>query len=49
MTRRRIVGGKIIETTGGDYNIYTKENIIYNLQQLLQKRVLKKVLVMENQ
>ncbi|NJM78852.1 MAG: hypothetical protein HC854_03090 [Flavobacterium sp.] len=30
MTRTRIVGGKIIETTGGDYNIYTKENIIYS-------------------
>lgn len=30
MTRIRIVGGKIIETTGGDYNIYTKENIVYS-------------------
>ncbi|WP_445711449.1 hypothetical protein [Flavobacterium sp.] len=30
MTRTRIVGGKIIETTGGDYNIYTKENIVYS-------------------
>lgn len=30
MTRTRIVRGKIIETTGGDYNIYTKENIVYS-------------------
>lgn len=30
MTRTRIVGGKITETTGGDYNIYTKENIVYS-------------------
>lgn len=30
MTRIRIVGGKITETTGGDFNIYTKESIIYN-------------------
>ncbi|NHN28153.1 DUF3289 family protein [Flavobacterium jejuense] len=30
MTRTRIVGGKLIETTGGDYNIYTKENIVYS-------------------
>ena len=30
MTRTRIVGGKIIETTGGDYTIYTKESIIYS-------------------
>lgn len=30
MTRTRIVGGRIIETTGGNYNIYTKESIIYS-------------------
>lgn len=30
MTRTRIVGGKIIETTGGNYNIYTKESIVYS-------------------
>lgn len=30
MTKTRIVGGKIIETTGGNYNIYTKESIIYS-------------------
>lgn len=30
MTRIRIVGGQLIETTGGDYNIYTKENIVYS-------------------
>ncbi|NHN25206.1 hypothetical protein FIA58_005890 [Flavobacterium jejuense] len=30
MTRIRTVGGKMIETTGGDYNIYTKESIVYS-------------------
>lgn len=30
MTKTRIVGGKITETTGGDYNIYTKESIVYS-------------------
>ncbi|MFD2907373.1 hypothetical protein ACFSX9_01355 [Flavobacterium ardleyense] len=30
MTKTRIVGGKLIETTGGDYNIYTKESIVYS-------------------
>ena len=30
MTRTRIVGGKITETTGGNYNIYTKESIVYS-------------------
>lgn len=30
MTRIRIVGGQLIETTGGDYNIYTKESIVYS-------------------
>lgn len=30
MTKTRIIGGQLIETTGGDYNIYTKENIVYS-------------------
>jgi len=29
MSKTTIVGGKIIETTGGDFNIYAKENIVY--------------------
>ncbi|MDN3674485.1 hypothetical protein QWY99_15700 [Flavobacterium branchiarum] len=29
MSKITIVGGKIIETTGGDYNIYAKENIVF--------------------
>jgi uncharacterized repeat protein (TIGR01451 family) len=30
MSRTRIVGGKITEIVGGNYNIYAKESIIYN-------------------
>ncbi|QYS90858.1 hypothetical protein JJC04_13145 [Flavobacterium covae] len=30
MTRIRIVGGKITETTGGDYKIYSEGDIVYN-------------------
>ncbi|TRX30286.1 GIY-YIG nuclease family protein [Flavobacterium sp. ZT3R18] len=30
MSRIRIVGGKIIKTTGGDYNMYSKGNIVFN-------------------
>ncbi len=30
MTKIRYVGGKIIETTNGDYTIYAKEDIVYN-------------------
>jgi hypothetical protein len=30
MSRIRIVGGKITTTTGGDHNIYSDGNIVYN-------------------
>ena len=30
MSRIRIVGGTITKTTGGDHNIYSDENIVYN-------------------
>jgi len=30
MSRTTIVGGRILETTGGDFNIYAKENIVYS-------------------
>ena len=30
MSRIRIVGGTITKTTGGDYNIYSDGNIVYN-------------------
>lgn len=29
MSKTTIVGGRIIESTGGDFNIYAKENIVY--------------------
>ncbi|MBS7230199.1 GIY-YIG nuclease family protein [Flavobacterium psychroterrae] len=32
MSRIRIVGGKIIKTTGGNYNMYSKGNIVFNAQ-----------------
>ena len=35
MTRTRIVGGKITETTGGNYNIYTKESIVYSAASII--------------
>ncbi|MFK7050956.1 hypothetical protein FLACOL_02463 [Flavobacterium columnare] len=33
MSRTRIVGGKITEIVGGEYNIYSTGNIIYNSQK----------------
>jgi len=30
MSKTTIVGGKILESTGGDFNIYAKENIVYS-------------------
>ena len=30
MSRVRIVGGTITKTTGGDHNIYSEGNIVYN-------------------
>jgi len=30
MSRIRIVGGKIVKTTGGNHNMYSEENIVFN-------------------
>ncbi|SHG81428.1 hypothetical protein [Flavobacterium johnsoniae] len=33
MSRIRLVGGTITKTTGGDHNIYSEGNIVYNSGQ----------------